>query len=125
MGSPMTQPLQELKTGDVKVTLKLPSHCDPTEVEVESTFFNMFSREKVDAPFSLLLFFPNDCKMNTVVVQWNQRARTTLLSLFLMSHVADFHSIDDARDIRHAVQASLVGNVESKKMRKSMLKQNF
>ncbi|GKA00529.1 putative ribonuclease H-like domain-containing protein, partial [Tanacetum coccineum] len=53
-GSPMTQPLQELKTGDVKVTLKLPSHCDPTEVEVESTFFNMFSREKVDAPFSLL-----------------------------------------------------------------------
>ncbi|GJS94608.1 hypothetical protein Tco_0801576 [Tanacetum coccineum] len=40
-------------------------------------------------------------------------------------HVADFHYMDDARDIWNAVKARFGGNVESKKMRKSMLKQEF
>ncbi|GKF48286.1 hypothetical protein Tco_0141537, partial [Tanacetum coccineum] len=38
-------------------------------------------------------------------------------------HVADFLYMDDARDICNAVKARFGGNVESKKMRKSMLKQ--
>ncbi|GJZ30852.1 hypothetical protein Tco_0575899 [Tanacetum coccineum] len=59
MGSPMTQPLQELKTGDVKVTLKLPSHCDPTEVEVESTFFNIYSIDVRSFLLTLLLKHTN------------------------------------------------------------------
>nr|GEU33607.1 ribonuclease H-like domain, reverse transcriptase, RNA-dependent DNA polymerase [Tanacetum cinerariifolium] len=37
-------------------------------------------------------------------------------------HVADFHYMDDARDIWNAVKARFDGNAESKKMRKSMLK---
>ncbi|GJS55055.1 ribonuclease H-like domain-containing protein [Tanacetum coccineum] len=40
-------------------------------------------------------------------------------------HVADFHYMDDARDIWNAVKARFGGNSESKKMRKSMLKQEF
>ncbi|GJY36118.1 putative ribonuclease H-like domain-containing protein [Tanacetum coccineum] len=40
-------------------------------------------------------------------------------------HVADFHYMDDARDIWNAVKARFGGNAESKKMRKSMLKQEF
>ncbi|GJS79816.1 hypothetical protein Tco_0729697 [Tanacetum coccineum] len=38
-------------------------------------------------------------------------------------HMADFHHLDDARDIWLAVKAMFGGNDESKKMRKSMLKQ--
>nr|GEY57470.1 reverse transcriptase domain-containing protein [Tanacetum cinerariifolium] len=38
---------------------------------------------------------------------------------------ADFHYMDDARDIWNAVKARFGGNAESKKMRKSMLKQEF
>nr|GEV68081.1 hypothetical protein [Tanacetum cinerariifolium] len=38
---------------------------------------------------------------------------------------ADFHYMDDARDIWNAVKARFGGNVESKKMRKTMLKQDF
>nr|GEY98980.1 xylulose kinase-1 [Tanacetum cinerariifolium] len=38
---------------------------------------------------------------------------------------ADFHYIDDARDIWNAVKARFGGNAKSKKIRKSMLKQEF
>nr|GEU84967.1 ribonuclease H-like domain-containing protein [Tanacetum cinerariifolium] len=53
------------------------------------------------------------------------KARTTLLQSIPDDHVADFHYINDARDIWNAVKARFGGNAESKKMRKSMLKQEF
>nr|GEU43050.1 ribonuclease H-like domain-containing protein [Tanacetum cinerariifolium] len=40
-------------------------------------------------------------------------------------HVADFHYMDDTMDIWNAVKARFGGNAESKKMKKSMLKQEF
>nr|GEV97353.1 ribonuclease H-like domain-containing protein [Tanacetum cinerariifolium] len=40
-------------------------------------------------------------------------------------HMADFHHLDDAREIWLAVKARFSGNKESKKMRKTMLKQEF
>ncbi|GJT43112.1 hypothetical protein Tco_0951827 [Tanacetum coccineum] len=40
-------------------------------------------------------------------------------------HIPDFHHFDDARDIWMAVKARFGGNEESKKMRKTMLKQQF
>nr|GEW90306.1 putative reverse transcriptase domain-containing protein [Tanacetum cinerariifolium] len=53
------------------------------------------------------------------------KARTTLLQSIPDDHVDNFHYIDDAMDIWHAVRARFGGNAESKKMRKSMLKQDF
>nr|GEZ38592.1 ribonuclease H-like domain-containing protein [Tanacetum cinerariifolium] len=53
------------------------------------------------------------------------KARTTLLQSIPDDHDADFHYMDDAWDIWNAVKTRFVGNVESKKMRKSMLKQEF
>ncbi|GJS07838.1 hypothetical protein Tco_0364634, partial [Tanacetum coccineum] len=46
------------------------------------------------------------------------------MSLFLRN-IWRFHHLDDARDIWLAVKARFGGNDESKKMRKSMLKQEF
>nr|GFC48514.1 ribonuclease H-like domain-containing protein [Tanacetum cinerariifolium] len=40
-------------------------------------------------------------------------------------HMADFHHLDDSREIWLAVKARFAGNEESKKMRKTMLKQAF
>nr|GEX42053.1 ribonuclease H-like domain-containing protein [Tanacetum cinerariifolium] len=40
-------------------------------------------------------------------------------------HVVDFYYMDDVRDIWDAVKARFGGNAKSKKMRKSMLKQEF
>ncbi|GJS90628.1 ribonuclease H-like domain-containing protein [Tanacetum coccineum] len=60
-----------------------------------------------------------------IAVQRESKARTTLLQSIPDDHVADFHYMDDARDIWNAVKARFGGNAESKKIRKSMLKQEF
>ncbi|GJR87558.1 hypothetical protein Tco_0211569 [Tanacetum coccineum] len=60
-----------------------------------------------------------------IVVQRESKARTTLLQSIPDDHVADFHYMDDARDIWNAVKARFGENAESKKMKKSMLKQEF
>nr|GEY57019.1 ribonuclease H-like domain-containing protein [Tanacetum cinerariifolium] len=60
-----------------------------------------------------------------IAVQRESKERTTLLQSILDDPVADFHYMDDARDIWNAVKRRFGGNVESKKMRKSMLKQEF
>nr|GEX17198.1 xylulose kinase-1 [Tanacetum cinerariifolium] len=60
-----------------------------------------------------------------VAVQRETKARTLLLQSLLKNHMADFHHLDDAREIWLAVKARFGGNEESKKMRKPMLKQAF
>nr|GEX87990.1 ribonuclease H-like domain-containing protein [Tanacetum cinerariifolium] len=60
-----------------------------------------------------------------IVVQRESKARTTLLQSIPDDHVADFHYMDDTKDIWNAVKARFGGNAESKKIRKSMLKQEF
>nr|GEZ73333.1 ribonuclease H-like domain-containing protein [Tanacetum cinerariifolium] len=60
-----------------------------------------------------------------IVVRRESKARTTLLQSIPDDHVAGFHYMDGARDIWNAVKARFGGNAESKKMRKSMLKQEF
>ncbi|GKA99546.1 hypothetical protein Tco_0827540, partial [Tanacetum coccineum] len=60
-----------------------------------------------------------------IAVQRESNARNTLLQSIPDDHVTDFHYMDDARDIWNAVKARFDGNAESKKMGKSMLKQEF
>nr|GEY48069.1 reverse transcriptase domain-containing protein [Tanacetum cinerariifolium] len=60
-----------------------------------------------------------------IAVQRESKARTILLQFNPNDHVVDFHYIDDAKDIWNAVKARFDGNVESKKIRKYMLKQEF
>nr|GEY51967.1 ribonuclease H-like domain-containing protein [Tanacetum cinerariifolium] len=60
-----------------------------------------------------------------VAVQRETKARTLLLQSLPEDHMADFHHLDDAREIWLAVKARFGGNEESKKMRKTMLKQEF
>ncbi|GJR54162.1 ribonuclease H-like domain-containing protein [Tanacetum coccineum] len=77
-----------------------------------------------------------DAKGNTIVhppvsldehvaVQRENKVRTLLLQALPEDHMPDFHHYDDARDIWMAVKARFSGNEESKKMRKTMLKQQF
>nr|GFB31935.1 xylulose kinase-1 [Tanacetum cinerariifolium] len=60
-----------------------------------------------------------------VDVQRETKARTLLLQSLPKDHMADFHHLDDAREIWLAVKARFGGNEESKKMRKTMLKHEF
>ncbi|GJW68483.1 hypothetical protein Tco_0122907 [Tanacetum coccineum] len=77
-----------------------------------------------------------DAKGNTIVhppvsldehvaVQRENKVRTLLLQALPEDHMPDFHHYDDARDIWMAVKARFGGNEESKKMRKTMLNQQF
>nr|GFD04416.1 ribonuclease H-like domain-containing protein [Tanacetum cinerariifolium] len=50
---------------------------------------------------------------------------TLLLQSLPEDHMADFHHLDDAKEIWLDVKARFGGNEESKKMRKTMLKQEF
>nr|GEY18066.1 ribonuclease H-like domain-containing protein [Tanacetum cinerariifolium] len=58
-------------------------------------------------------------------VQREEKARTILLSAFPDEHMGDFYHMIDARDIWNAIKARFDGNAESKKMKKSLLKQKF
>nr|GEU31705.1 ribonuclease H-like domain-containing protein [Tanacetum cinerariifolium] len=73
----------------------------------------------------MVIILPPTTAEEHIVVQRELKARTTLLQSIPDDHVADFHYMDDAKDIWNAVKARFGGNVESKKMRKSMLKQEF
>nr|GEW72991.1 xylulose kinase-1 [Tanacetum cinerariifolium] len=55
-----------------------------------------------------------------VAVQRETKARTLLLQFLPEDHMADFHHLDDAREIWLAVKVRFGGNEESKKMRKTM-----
>ncbi|GJS19213.1 hypothetical protein Tco_0447845 [Tanacetum coccineum] len=72
-----------------------------------------------------LIILPPVSAEEQIVVQRETKARTLLLQSLPEDHMAEFHHLDDARDIWLAVKARFRGNEESKKMRKSMLKQEF
>nr|GEY07757.1 putative ribonuclease H-like domain-containing protein [Tanacetum cinerariifolium] len=60
-----------------------------------------------------------------VAVQRETKVRTLLLHSLPEDHIAEFYHLDDAREIWLAVKARFGGNEESKKMTKTMLKQEF
>ncbi|GJS68086.1 ribonuclease H-like domain-containing protein [Tanacetum coccineum] len=69
-----------------------------------------------------IIILPPISAEEQIAVQRETKARTLLLQSLPEDHMADFHHLDDARDIWLAVKARFGGNEESKKMRKSMLK---
>ncbi|GJW12512.1 putative ribonuclease H-like domain-containing protein, partial [Tanacetum coccineum] len=85
---------------------------------------NSFKRTGRDRDGRVIILPPTTADEH-IAVQRESKARTTLLQSIPDDHVADFHYMDDARDIWNAVKARFGGNAESKKMRKSMLKQEF
>ncbi|GJY06732.1 ribonuclease H-like domain-containing protein [Tanacetum coccineum] len=84
------------------------------------------SRKKTGRdPKGNIMILPPVSVEENIAVQRETKARTILLQSLPEDHMADFHHLDDARDIWLAVKARFGGNDESKKMRKSMLKQEF
>ncbi|GJQ90365.1 hypothetical protein Tco_0001504 [Tanacetum coccineum] len=84
------------------------------------------SRKKTGRdPKGNIMILPPVSVEEHIAVQRETKARTILLQSLPEDHMADFHHLDDARDIWLAVKARFRGNDESKKMRKSMLKQEF
>nr|GEU49772.1 xylulose kinase-1 [Tanacetum cinerariifolium] len=85
---------------------------------------NSMKRTRRDHDGNVIILPPTTAKEH-IAIQRESKARTTLLQSIPDDHVADFHYIDDAKDIWNVVKARFGGNAESKKIRKSMLKQEF
>nr|GFA37564.1 xylulose kinase-1 [Tanacetum cinerariifolium]GFA37582.1 xylulose kinase-1 [Tanacetum cinerariifolium] len=54
-----------------------------------------------------------------------RKSRTTLLMAILEVHLAKFHKMTDAKEMREAIKSRFGRNDESKKMQKYLLKQQF
>nr|GEV28298.1 copia protein [Tanacetum cinerariifolium] len=65
-----------------------------------------------------LIFLPSTTAEEHLAVQRESKARTTLLQSIPNDHIADFHYMDDAKDIWNAVKARFGGNAKSRKMRR-------
>nr|GEZ70999.1 hypothetical protein [Tanacetum cinerariifolium] len=72
-----------------------------------------------------IIILPSISFEEHVTVQRETKARTLLLQSLLEDHMANFHHLDDGREIWLVVKARFGGNEESKNMRKTMLKQAF
>ena len=60
-----------------------------------------------------------------LAVQRENKARTILLQAIPDDHMGDFHHLTDPKELWIAIKTRFGGNEESKRMRKSMLKQEF
>ena len=60
-----------------------------------------------------------------LAVQRENKARTILLQAIPDEHMGNIHNLQDAKDIWLAIKARFGGSDESRRMRKSMLKQQF
>ncbi|GKA05873.1 hypothetical protein Tco_0684993, partial [Tanacetum coccineum] len=75
------------------------------------------SRKKTGRdPKGNIMILPPVSVEEHIAVQRETKARTILLQSLPEDHMADFHHLDDARDIWLAVKARFGGNDESKKM---------
>nr|GEV66738.1 putative ribonuclease H-like domain-containing protein [Tanacetum cinerariifolium] len=123
-------PKRYYKDGDCAIMLRRPRYVVPTgRVLVLTSRYVVPTGRAIVATGRdhdrLVTILPLTTAEEHIVVQRESKARTTLLQSILDDHVVDFYYMDDARDIWNAVKARFGGNAESKKTRKSMLKQEF
>jgi hypothetical protein len=72
-----------------------------------------------------ITIYPPSTAEEVIAVQRENKVRTILLQAIPDDHMSDFHYLDDAKDIWLSIKARFGGNDESKRMRKSMLRQEF
>nr|GEU48632.1 xylulose kinase-1 [Tanacetum cinerariifolium] len=111
---------EELASLEQTVTVPASRYIVPTGSIIVTTGRNSLKITGRGTDGSLI-FLPPATVEEHLAVQRESKARTTLLQSIPDDHIADFHYMDDARDIWNAVKARFGENVKSKKMRKSIL----
>ncbi|GJU94697.1 hypothetical protein Tco_1319453 [Tanacetum coccineum] len=74
---------------------------------------------------SVVRILPPVSAVEIHVVEKERKARTILLMAIPKEHLRRFHGMDDVKDIWEAIRTRFGGNVNSKKMQKAVLKQQF
>nr|GEX02260.1 hypothetical protein [Tanacetum cinerariifolium] len=73
----------------------------------------------------MIKVLPPKTAKEVVARERERKARTTLLMALPEDHLAKFHLMADAKEMREAIKSRFSGNDESKKMQKYLLKQQF
>ena len=81
-------------------------------------------KQSVDADGIVTILEPVSAE-EIIAVQRENKARTILLQAIPDDHMGDFHSMSDPKQIWNAIKIRFGGNEDLKRMRKSMLKQEF
>jgi hypothetical protein len=81
-------------------------------------------KHSVDAEGNVTILDPATAE-EIMAVQRENKARTILLQAIPDDHMSDFHSITDPKQLWNAIKIRFGGNEDSKRMRKSRLKQEF
>ncbi|GJZ30110.1 putative ribonuclease H-like domain-containing protein [Tanacetum coccineum] len=125
-----TEPVFESQTSHSRTTLlkipaSIPRQYNSNTVSTNIVLHGNSRKWTGRDPRGNIMILPPVTMEEQIAVQRETKARTILLQSLPEDHMADFHHLDDAKDIWLAVKARFGGNEESKKMRKSMLKQEF
>nr|GEW37110.1 putative ribonuclease H-like domain-containing protein [Tanacetum cinerariifolium] len=113
-------------TGRVIVSTSRKVQMQILVYEVETVFQNGNNIKRIGRDRNgRVIILPLTTAEEHIAIQRESKARITLLQSIPDDHVADFHYMDDGKDIWNAVKDRFGGNAESKKMRKSILKQEF
>ncbi|GKB90661.1 ribonuclease H-like domain-containing protein [Tanacetum coccineum] len=130
---PTTEPVFSASTSEPVFESPNHSHNSPTtrlsnstishtSISINNANFPYLKKEELTSR----LLGQGCCAVKNIVVTKSSKSKNYFAYRSLPEdHMADFHQLDDARDIWLAVKARFGGNDESKKMRKSMLKQEF
>ncbi|GKB45954.1 hypothetical protein Tco_0896707 [Tanacetum coccineum] len=73
----------------------------------------------------LIKVLPPKTAEETLAIERERKARTTLLMDLLEDHLAKFYKMTNAKEMWEAIKSRFGGNDESKKMQKYILKQQF
>nr|GEX81510.1 hypothetical protein [Tanacetum cinerariifolium] len=106
-------------------TKGLQIHQSPSGIFINHAKYTLEILHKHGMDTGGIIILPLVSFEEHIAVQRETKAKTLLLQSLPEDHMADFHHLDDDRDIWLAVKARFGGNEESKKMRKTMLKQEF
>nr|GEU34771.1 hypothetical protein [Tanacetum cinerariifolium] len=116
--------LPMLKTGDyVLWSMRMEQYLTHTDYALWEVIINGDS--PVPKPLAVGTVVPPKTKAQKLARKNKFKAKSTLLLAIPDEHLLKFHSIKDAKSLWEAIKISFGGNKESKKMHKTILKQQY
>ncbi|GJX59076.1 putative ribonuclease H-like domain-containing protein [Tanacetum coccineum] len=124
-----TEPVFSASTSEP--VFESPNHTQSSQTTHDHTTWGILSKLKHSKekdrrdPKGNIMILPPVSVEEQIAVQRETKVRTILLQSLPKDHMADFHHLNDARDIWLAVKARFRGNDESKKIGESTKAQSF
>ncbi|GKD21845.1 hypothetical protein Tco_1223548 [Tanacetum coccineum] len=105
-------------------------YCEPylalLEARVFSVIHNGNSKKRISTgKDDVIRVLPPVSAAEIHAIEKLRKARTILLMAIPKEHLRRFHGMNDAKEIWEAIKTRFGGNVNSKKMQKAVLKQQF